>query len=241
MLSNLVFTVLDTVDSTNNYAMKQIHEDLALHGMAWFAKNQTQGKGQRGKTWLSMPGENILLSITIQPNTALQPHPFCFSALIALTCRDFIAEHICEKISIKWPNDLFIGDRKAGGILIENNFRGNEWKWAVIGIGININQINFGPELKNPVSLSRLTQKKYHPIAMAKDLHQKVMNNLNETNQFDSIIKKYNEYLYKKNERIRFMLRGQLFEETIIEVDQNGRLITDQNTYNFGEIEWLFT
>jgi BirA family biotin operon repressor/biotin-[acetyl-CoA-carboxylase] ligase len=239
MSSNLVFTVLDTIDSTNNYAMKQIHEDLAQHGMAWFAKNQRLGKGQRGKTWLSQSGENILLSISIQPNAVFQKHPFHFSAMVALICKDFISKHICEKISIKWPNDLYIGDRKAGGILIENSFRGKDWKWAVIGVGININQTIFNPEIKNPVSFTQITKKNYDAIAMAKELHQQLVTAIDETKKPDAIITLYNQHLYKKNEKIRFVFKDNIFEETITQVDQNGKLVTELNTYNFGEIEWL--
>ena len=141
-----MFTVLDTVDSTNNYAMAQAHAGLAIHGSAWFAKEQTAGKGQRGKQWESRRGENIAISIVFMP-TGLRPDQlFMLSVAVSLGCYDFFTAAAGNKTSVKWPNDIFWGDRKAGGILIENIIQGNTWKYAVIGIGININQIEFNPE-----------------------------------------------------------------------------------------------
>lgn len=240
MSSNLVFTILDTIDSTNNYAMKQIHEDLAHHGMAWFAKEQTAGKGQRGKNWQSNPEENILLSVAIQPPPVFIRHPFHLSALVALICSDFISQKICEKISIKWPNDLFIGDRKAGGILIENIYRRQDWKWAVMGIGININQPFFPNELKNPISLKQLTGKTFDTELLARELHWKLVQTIEHTTKLNEIMLRYNQVLYKRNAMIKFYREGVLHEEKLLTVDEMGKLHTDKNAYAFGSIEWHF-
>ena len=96
MESNLVFKVLDIVGSSNNYAMGLVHEGLAEHGMGIFARAQTGGKGQRSKHWHSQPGENILLSVIIQPKQAFQKTPFLFNASVALICRQFLADIISE-------------------------------------------------------------------------------------------------------------------------------------------------
>ncbi len=141
-----LFSILDSVDSTNNYAIEKIKHGFGINGKAWFANDQWGGKGQRGKTWESEPGKNIILSITSKPNPLFAENPFYFSALVAATCRNFIAGLTSTPVKIKWPNDLYINDRKAGGVLIENIYKGNSWEWAVIGIGININQIEFGSE-----------------------------------------------------------------------------------------------
>ncbi|HRF27627.1 MAG TPA: biotin--[acetyl-CoA-carboxylase] ligase, partial [Ferruginibacter sp.] len=124
-----LFQVLDTIDSTNNYAMGQIHAGLAHHGSAWMAREQFSGKGQRGKTWESEPGRNIALSICLNPGAAYHPNPFLFSARLAIICRDFVQTLVPDKVKIKWPNDIYIGDRKAGGLLVENIYQGQSWKW----------------------------------------------------------------------------------------------------------------
>ena len=134
------FTILDTVDSTNNYAMARIDDGLAKHGMVWFANEQTAGKGQRGKEWASEKGKNIAMSLVLSPEQLKLTSQFHLSAAVALACFEFLSGYIDGEAKIKWPNDLFWRDRKAGGILIENKLQGKTWKWAVVGIGININQ-----------------------------------------------------------------------------------------------------
>lgn len=85
-----LFRILDTVDSTNNYAMVQIHEGLAKHGMAVFARQQTAGKGQRGRNWLAEKDKSIALSTIIQPNMLLLQEQFILSAATALACAEFL-------------------------------------------------------------------------------------------------------------------------------------------------------
>src|SRR5688572_2022740 len=164
------FTILSSVDSTNNYAMARVQAGLAQHGAAWFAHEQTAGKGQRNKHWLTNPSENILLSVVLQPFTLTASEQFLLSASVALACCDFYKNYAGEETSIKWPNDLYWRDRKAGGILIENNFRGSEWVFAIAGIGININQTSFDPALPNPVSLKQITGKNFNVIQLAREL-----------------------------------------------------------------------
>ncbi|MEO7522681.1 MAG: biotin--[acetyl-CoA-carboxylase] ligase, partial [Ferruginibacter sp.] len=120
--------ILDTVDSTNNYAMGMIEKDEAISGNAVQTLEQTQGKGTRGKHWKSAPGENILLSICVEMQQQPISRQFELVVAAALGVYDLIAKHINANINIKWPNDLFINDRKAGGILIENKIKGTLWQ-----------------------------------------------------------------------------------------------------------------
>ena len=95
---------------------------------------------------------------------------FLLSASIALSCYDLLNKYLPGEIFIKWPNDLYIRDRKAGGILIENIISGIIWKYAIIGIGININQTKFDKRLPNPVSLKQATGQTFDVIDLAKKL-----------------------------------------------------------------------
>ena len=128
------FTELSTVDSTNIYAMEQIQANLAVHGAAFFAREQTAGKGQRGKHWEAVPGENILLSVVLNTQFLVITQQFHLSVMVALACYDFLELYITDELSIKWPNDLYWRDRKTAGILIETSLSGNKWPWAVAGI-----------------------------------------------------------------------------------------------------------
>src|SRR5215210_6618050 len=143
------FSTLPSVDSTNNYAMAQVHAGLARHGFVYSTLQQTAGKGQRGKTWSTDSGSNITLSVVLEPSGLNYAKQFFLSAAVALACLDFTRIYAGEKTKIKWPNDIYWSDRKAGGILIENVLKGEEWKHSIVGIGININQTLFPPGIRN--------------------------------------------------------------------------------------------
>ena len=244
MSGDRFFTILDTVDSTNNYAMAKIHAGKASHGMLWFTQEQTAGKGQRGKLWTTEPGKNIAMSLVLKPGLLPITHQFHLSALVALTCFDFFSGYAGDETTIKWPNDLFWRDRKAGGILIENIFQGKKWKWAVIGIGININQTKFDSSLVNPVSLKQITGKEFDVIDMAKELYMLLMKKLADLNSRSAkkMVADYNEHIYKLNKKVMLMKEGVKFETVIKGVSDKGRLITVDAIewqFDFGEVEWV--
>lgn len=238
------FKILDKVDSTNNYAIATVHAGMATHGMAWFAKQQTAGKGQRGKEWVSNRSKNIILSIAVVPLGLLASQQFYLSATVALGCYDFFSKHASGATAIKWPNDLYWNDRKAGGILIENVFKGKNWNWAVIGIGININETQFSANTINAVSLKQITGKEYDVIALAKELYEKIMQRYEylQTGNFKAILEEYNEYLFKKNCTVLLKKDNARFETRIKKVNEYGQLVTDdkmERVFNWGEVEWV--
>jgi BirA family biotin operon repressor/biotin-[acetyl-CoA-carboxylase] ligase len=139
------FIELQSVDSTNNYALAQIHANMAQPGTCYFAHEQTSGKGQRGKSWATERGTNIILSIVLKPDFSQPFQQFQLSACAAVAARQFFSQYDGDSLKIKWPNDIYWQDRKLGGILIENIIRsqgpgGGTWDWSVVGIGLNINQ-----------------------------------------------------------------------------------------------------
>lgn len=242
MLQESFFNILDTVDSTNIYAMKQIHAAMATHGMAWFAREQTAGKGQRGKSWKSEKDKNIALSLVVEPGRMQFNNQFQVSAAVALACFDFFSSYAGDETKIKWPNDLYWRDRKAGGILIENVVQGKNWKWAVVGIGININQTKYTTAIKNPVSLKQITGKDFDVIELAKILHGLLMKYITGLKKDDSIITAYNEHLYKLNHLVTLKKGNEIFDTVIKEVTATGRLVTVdavERQFDFGEVEWL--
>jgi BirA family biotin operon repressor/biotin-[acetyl-CoA-carboxylase] ligase len=242
MASEGFFTILDTVDSTNNYAMGKINAGTAKHGMVWFATEQTAGKGQRGRNWTSEKGKNIALSLVLAPEQLKVTSQFQLSAAVALVCFEFLNGYAGEGVKIKWPNDLFWRDRKAGGILIENRIQGKDWKWAVVGIGLNINQTVFDKNLKNAVSLKQITGKTFDVIKLAKELHALIMEKLALPLSPRKILQHYNTHLYKINELVSLKSAGAKFETVIKEVSAEGRLVTVDaivREFDFGEVEWV--
>jgi BirA family biotin operon repressor/biotin-[acetyl-CoA-carboxylase] ligase len=271
------FIELQSIDSTNKYAMELIHEhhltegqDEPQHGMAIFTHEQTAGKGQRGKTWSSEKGSNIALSVLLNPFPLKITDQFKLSVCAAVSIYNFFSSYAGNETKIKWPNDLYWCDRKAGGVLIENvvgssesavgnqqsAVRGPElrtehsllttrrWKWAILGIGINVNQTVFHDDLPNPVSLKQITGKKYQPLKLAKELCSILEKNyrLLIEREFEVLFNYYQDRLYKKDERVKLKRGTRVFETTIKGVSETGQLVTQhsiEERFEFGEVEWL--
>jgi len=241
------FIELSPVDSTNNYALAKIREGQAGHGTAFFTGEQTAGKGQMGRQWLSEKGANIALSVVIQPESLLISMQFRLSTCIAIAVQKFLTRYAGDDIKIKWPNDLYWKDRKMGGILIENIIGGAQpgWLWAVAGIGININQTLFDPELSNPVSLKQVTGKSFDTTVLAKEICSFLDSYFTKLMQggFDEIFEEYNQCLYKLNETVRLKKGNSVSQATIKGVSENGELITFntimEERFAFGEIAWV--
>jgi len=238
------FMELTEVESTNMYAMDRLQANLAAHGAAFFAHHQTAGKGQRGKSWVDEAGNNIALSVIIDCSFLLLTNQFPLSVMSALACRDLFSKHAGDETFVKWPNDLYWRDRKAGGILIENLVRGNNWLGSVIGIGMNLNQTIFSPSLKNPVSLKQITGKDFDAVMIAKELCTYLEQRYTQlkNGDFETMLIEYNSYLFKGGENVRLKAGAIAFECMIKNVSADGELeVTGgiKGKYRFGEIEWV--
>jgi BirA family biotin operon repressor/biotin-[acetyl-CoA-carboxylase] ligase len=242
--------VLDSIDSTNNYAMALLRnahlptgQEAAEDGTVVFAHHQTAGKGQRGKKWVSEAGTNLSYSMIIRP-FFLQPWQlFHLQAAVAVSICNTLKKIIGDETSIKWPNDLYWRDRKTGGILIENVFRGNEWEWAVIGIGININQTNFGELGNKAVSIKQITGKEQDILNTAELVKNELTDTLQQlkTNGFDPFFNAYNELLFMKNKTVALQKQNRVFQTTITGVNEQGQLVTragQEELFDFGAVEW---
>ena len=257
------FIELQSVDSTNKYAMQLIQQGQLpggqpgdLHGTAVFGHEQTAGKGQRSKTWTSEKTANIILSIIINPYPVSLADQFNLAVCAGVSMWEFFSKYAGDETRIKWPNDLYWRDRKAGGVLIESIVGSSEpgvrkqesetgnWKWAVAGFGININQTNFPVGIPNPVSLKQITGKNFDPVELAKELctvFEKKFQMLRKGNT-DALFEEYLFHLYKKNETVKLKHGNRVFETTITGVSKTGQLITRhsiEERFDFGEVEWV--
>lgn len=145
---------LGEVDSTNSEARRHISDIDNLSVVS--ALSQSQGRGQMGNTWSSAPGENLTFSIVMKPeglNAIRARDQFVLSEAAALTIVEFLSCHDIQA-EIKWPNDIYVGNRKICGMLIENSLRGDTISHSIIGIGLNVNQRNFDINLPNPTSMA---------------------------------------------------------------------------------------
>ena len=234
---------LQQVESTNNYATGLVHAGMAQHGTAVFAHHQTKGKGQHNRTWLSEEGKNIAMSVILQPPALALSQSFLLSMATAIGTRQFLSKYAGSETKVKWPNDLYWRDRKAGGILIENIVQGTEWKAAIIGIGININQTSFENLDSKAVSLKQITGKDFEPLALAKELCQQLSQAYDVLHKLPAqIIESYKNQLYKINEVVRLKKGSRVFDAKVKNVTTMGQLVVQHATeeyFSIGEVEWL--
>jgi BirA family transcriptional regulator, biotin operon repressor / biotin---[acetyl-CoA-carboxylase] ligase len=241
---------LNSVDSTNKHAMGWIkgvalpkgHEE-PQHGMAVLAYQQTQGRGQRGKSWLSPAGESMSLSIVLKTDFLRPSQGFQLLCAIAVAAIEVLKTYTGDETKIKWPNDLYWRNRKLGGILIENVVKGSHYSWATSGIGINVKQQQFPDFLSNPVSIKQITGKDQDIKLLALHVQDAVLNavDLLKKNP-DVFFNRYNQHLFKKQESVTLKKDNIFFETNINGVNEQGELMTGadgQTIYKFGEVEWM--
>ena len=241
--------------------MALVHEGMASHGTAVFAHAQTAGKGQRGKHWTTEPGSNIILSVLVDASPIRHLPAFSLSAATALAAHGLLTRYAVSETSIKWPNDLYWRDRKAGGILIENAYRGKEWQWAVIGIGLNVNQVLFPDLARPPVSLKQISGRDFDAVVLAKELcvllEERWQALLNEG--AEPTMARYQEHLLGRGRSVRLRRGDDVFDTELFGVLPDGRLRTSGATragsaasgetpahgvaetlFFVGDVEWVF-
>jgi BirA family biotin operon repressor/biotin-[acetyl-CoA-carboxylase] ligase len=236
---------LDVVDSTNNYATARLVREGWDEGTVVVANEQLQGRGQINNSWESEKGKNLLFSIVLYPNFISIQNQFLISKIIALAVSDILFG-LVENVSIKWPNDIYVGEKKIAGILIENAIMGSDICWVVAGVGLNINQAEFRSEAPNPISLSSLT-------GSAHDLDEiliVLLHNVDrwykilKDNGIDEVDREYLCRLYRLNEVAKYSDSKGLFSGKIIGVNQYGHLLIQKSegdicSYSFKEVAFL--
>lgn len=153
--------------SSTNTLMAQMDSQTPLpHATIVRALAQTAGRGQRGNSWESEPGQNLTFSMLLRPAGVDAAAQFFISEAVALGVADTLAELLSDhpeagEVAVKWPNDIYVGNRKICGILIENTLTGRTIDRSIAGIGVNVNQQLFVSDAPNPVSLTQLTGRRY--------------------------------------------------------------------------------
>lgn len=238
---------LDSVDSTSDEIRRRIPALRNLSVIA--AREQTAGRGQRGNKWLTRPGENITLSMYIRPGEDGIPaikarDAFRLTACAALSVAEYVASK-GVRCSVKWPNDIYCGDRKVCGMLIESSITDGHISEAILGIGVNLNQTAFPPEILNPTSLKRLTGSDYDirlESDLLVDILLKNLRNLDTANLLDI----YTSKLYRLNEFNSYSdnQTGEQFEARILGINDDGKLLLATRnglvkSFSFKEISYI--
>lgn len=238
---------LDRIDSTNTYLLNHIDQQHFPNGTLVITTDQYRGKGLNKNTWESEPGKNLTFSFLLYPDFLSPEQQFMLNVFVSLGIYDFINQlGINSKVKIKWPNDVYLGEQKVCGILINNTIKGSEIAYTVIGIGINVNQAQFTSDAPNPVSLKQITGFDYN---LDTCLHQ-LLDRLNKrlidlaSGQILKLNQDYRDALYRLRIPSKFVHKNHFIEGEILGVSQYGQLkIKNQFGeichYGFKEIEFL--
>ena len=232
---------LDSVDSTNNYVANLVKSSKIDHGTAIMADVQTAGKGQRGAVWQAEAGENILLSVFLKPDKLSVSQQVLLTFFAANSIREVLRK-IGISATIKWPNDIYVGNKKIAGILIENSISNNHIVHLILGIGLNVNQLNF--EGVNATSIQLETNEYFQRNELLFMLFYQLNKNWVLISQQSPKLKaEYLENMFRIHQLSGFKIGEIEIEGTIIGVDENGLLIVEvkgeKKTFNLKEISFI--
>ena len=238
---------LESTASTNAYLSEYISKNNPQTNMCTYTFKQTEGKGQIGRNWFSDVNKNITLSYLIHFKNLDIQNQFQLNMTISIGVLEFLKKYInAEDIYIKWPNDIYIKNKKIAGVLIQNQLKGRLISSSIIGIGLNINQDVFPRDLPNPTSLLIETAKEWDKITLVHELKSCIINalhNLRFTPK--SLLKKYLENFYRINQLYTFTRKNNNseFNGVIKGVTAEGKLLIDIDdnleAFNFREISFV--
>lgn len=243
-IGSVIIRTANTV-STNNYAATLLQEERLIEGTVISTGFQTGGRGQAGNRWESEGDRNLLFSIILFPGKISPADQFVISRAVSLGIAGFLMRYISD-ISIKWPNDIYAGNGKIAGILIENAIAGSRLVHSIAGIGLNVNQTIFTSDAPNPVSMKLITGMEFDTSTLLKELlssidsfYQRIMKDGKE-----SLENEYHKLLFRKGEWHFYRAGGIRFRGMIIGTDSSGCLLVQdesgsEKAYMFKEIEYL--
>ncbi len=241
---------LHEVESTNTYAMNLLRDVNPIEGTIVYTDNQTHGKGQRGALWTSKIGQNMTVSVILKPQFLSLDKTFYLSKISALAVYDVLTDILANSqydIKIKWPNDILVNQRKIAGILIENNFTTHSIQYSVIGVGLNVNQIEFGDFERAAISLKLLENIDIDRKMILELFCQKLEKwylKLKE-HKFDLIDETYLNNLYGINEILAFeSLDKTAFQGKMLGVSKMGKLVVElpnlkRKEFDIKEVKFL--
>lgn len=233
---------LDSVDSTNNYAAKLCKEGSVMHGTVIMADEQTNGRGQRGASWQSNPGMNLTFSLYVEPSKLKADQQTIISHCVSLA----LIKTLNKKgiaAEIKWPNDIYVKEKKIAGMLIENTLRNGKVGSSIIGIGLNVNQEDF--EL-SATSLRAETGERFIP----RDVLESFLVELEKLwpaligYQIENVLTTVYKHLLGFQQMRKYEDENGVFIGIIEGIDESGHLVMYRNgdltKYNLKEVSFLF-
>jgi BirA family biotin operon repressor/biotin-[acetyl-CoA-carboxylase] ligase len=232
----------ETLESTNNYAAKLLQAGELSHGTVIMSGEQTAGRGQRGAVWAAEPYKNLIFTCFLEYDKLSVANHQSITHFVSLALNDLLS-FFGISASIKWPNDIVIGNKKIAGVLIENQLESSLLKSSIIGIGLNVNQIEFGGFNATSLKLEKNEDFSIENVSMKLiETLQERFNQLQFKN-LEGLKTDYLNQLWLKNQLSMFEDATGVFEGKILGTDDFGRLIVEKNSeeklYDLKEIKFL--
>ena len=213
---------LDAIDSTNDYLRKLILEKKPTTPTVVMSQYQKKGKGQRGQVWTSQAGKNLMFSLYMPNFTLPTKEVFSINKIVSVCLLHWLSSFQIPNICVKWPNDILSGDSKLAGILIESNVLQSTANSIIIGVGLNVNQVEF-QNLPNATSMQLLTGKSYDIDALLFSLTTRLIECLTPPLKYCN--DDYHKYLYGLGQSRLFLKDNKTFEGVIQSVNSEGKLV----------------
>lgn len=238
---------LDAIDSTNDFLKELLINNNPENFTVVTAEAQTKGKGQMGSVWVSEKGKNLTMSVLVKGFLFDVNQIYNLNISVAIAIISVLEKFNIPKLSIKWPNDIMSDNKKVGGILIENVIRGATDIHSIIGIGLNVNQVNFDG-LPKASSLSLMANATFDKYELLQEIVEEIKLNISKlkTSRSEELWKKYTDLLFKKGIPMPFETGvEQRFMGIIQGVSKIGQLellLEDDSikTYGIKEIQMLY-
>lgn len=220
--------LLKKVSSTNDYMLDMVKAgSISEEGTVVVADKQTAGKGLDQNKWESETGKNLTFSILLKPEFLPADQQFQLTKIISLAVFDFVRSYLPnERIKVKWPNDIYVGNKKIAGILINNTIKGKEIMYTVVGVGVNINQQTFGSDVLNPTSLWHYLNCDLKIEFCLKNILSHIEKRYQQLKNIDSyqINFDYKKALYRLNDFNLFNYKETMISARIVGVTEFGQI-----------------
>ena len=233
---------LEETDSTNDFLRHYTPGEDEDMTVVW-TDFQRKGRGQGSNQWESEAGKNLTFSVLIHPDKVRAQDQYIISMAVAETMHRFLSGMVDAAIQIKWPNDIYVGDSKIGGILIENHLSGGHIKDCIIGIGLNVNQTVFVSDAPNPISMRMIDDREWNREEVLQGLISELVWQFRHF-RIDIIRKKYRRHLYRREGFYPYRDAEGEFEAEMLEVENDGHLVLldtegRQRRYAFKEVAYV--
>lgn len=238
----------ESIESTHVYLAAVVSKTSPRAGFCVTADYQSGGRGQIGRSWHSAGGQNLLVSYVFYPEVLAASQTFDLAVWVSVALVELVRSYGIDHVCIKWPNDIYIGDQKAGGILIQNTLRGDHIKNSIISVGLNVNEIDFPKDLPNPTSLRKASGQQIiidDVLQVLTRLLDQSYGLLSSPSGKTELWKRYKEQLWGTDRYLSYQLiDDSIIQARVLDVVADGKLRLllesgEERVFVFREVKWV--